>query len=213
MNDDEDATPHRNPHRVRKKGRGGDPQTANQNVARRKPKRAKEATAPAAIRTAIRTAPPDNRLPLIHREPTSVGGLDRVEVTPEGIALAGKLAAESYPMRSIAAALGLGLGTLQRAMERQPELQDAVSFGRAQEEHALVSNLRALADAGNVIANLFLLKARHGYREGVEVEVCPNITIVLPDAATPDAYLKALTSGAPMLPASTPVNDEGEDGQ
>ncbi len=68
------------------------------------------------------------------------------------------------------------------------------------------ANLRKAARKGNVVASIFLLKARHGYREGDAPDARTLVQINLPDAASPSAYLSAIgvTTVDPSDPEPTP---------
>jgi hypothetical protein len=76
---------------------------------------------------------------------------------------------------------------------RQPEVEEAYQRGLGTEHDALVSNLRLAANAGNVVANIFLLKARHAYREGEPLEVNVSVNaggvLVVPADMTVEEYL------------------------
>jgi hypothetical protein len=95
-------------------------------------------------------------------------------------------------------------------MDRQDELRLALEAGRAEEERTLVENLRVMATKGNVVAAIFLLKARHGYREGDVLDQRPNVIINLPDAVTADTYLRHLHTAqqTPALPPPPSDRDE-----
>ena len=63
-------------------------------------------------------------------------------------------------------ALRMSVDAFKACRARQPRWRRRISGAWAPEHDALVSNLRAAADTGNVVANIFLLKARHAYRGG-----------------------------------------------
>ena len=73
-------------------------------------------------------------------------------------------------------------------------MEEAYQRGLGTEHDALVSNLRAAADTGNVVANIFLLKARHAYREGEPLEVNVSVNaggvLVVPADMTVEEYLR-----------------------
>ncbi len=186
------------PQKTCRVGKKGDPKTLGKRGRPRKapkPEAPKELTVVVPVDDAGKTVP---RTALVRRDPLD-GGYDKVFVLPAGVALVRKLAAESYPLRSIARVLGIGLGTFQRLMDRQEEVRAALEEGRAEEERALVADLRTASTKGNIVAAIFLLKARHGYREGDALDQRPNVIINLPDAATPEAYLR-MVEGGPALP-------------
>lgn len=102
---------------------------------------------------------------LVNPDPGS-GGRSHWEVTPLGLQMVEELAARGCHVATIARALGMHVATFRQVRKRDAEVDEAYQRGLAREHDVLVGNLRTLADQGNVIANLFLLKARHGYREG-----------------------------------------------
>lgn len=109
----------------------------------------------------------DDNLParLVPPEP-GTGGRSHWRVTPLGLALVEELAGRGVHVATIARALGMSKDAFRSCRDRQPEVDDAYHAGLAREHDALVSNLREAADGGNIVANIFLLKARHQYREG-----------------------------------------------
>ncbi len=75
-----------------------------------------------------------------------------------------------------------------------PELFEAFAAGRAREHDTLVGDLHRASKAGNVVAALFLLKCRHGYREGEHADGRAGnvqISINMPGASKPDHYVTA----------------------
>ena len=102
-----------------------------------------------------------------------------------------------------------------RAMDRvpalQPEVDEAWESGIAGLADELTHILLQHARKGNVVAAIFLAKARLGWREGDAPEARANIVINLPDAATPEAYMRMVGAG-PALPADTPALPRPSDG-
>ena len=125
---------------------------------------------------------------LVTRERLGTEGHETVTVTERGCAVVRKMAAAGHNLAVIAHSLGVGTGTLSRAMERQPDVRTAYDLGRASEEHFLVGKLRSAANKGNIVAAIFLLKARHGYIEGAPPPTQVGVQIVLPDALTTEQY-------------------------
>ena len=140
-------------------------------------------------------------LPLIGRVGDRRTGT--VSVSPTGIALIERLGREGQDQRSIAKALGISTKTLLEVRKRQPEVEEALDRGHAGLSDELVHLLLNLARKGNVIAAIFLAKARCGWREGDAPEARANIVIQLPDANSPEQYLKIIGAGAaqPALPS------------
>lgn len=93
------------------------------------------------------------------------------------------LAASGHAIIGIAKHFSVSAPTLKRWMEEDDELQEAFDMGRETERQALHASIYQSAMAGkpaNVNA-FFLLKARHGYREGdpQNVQVAVALTHVL----------------------------------
>lgn len=89
----------------------------------------------------------------------------------------------------IAVACGVDRNTMRRWLLDYPELKEAIDRGRERERTVLHNKLYRLATEGSgkeaMVAAMFLLKARHGYREGEPVEQAGsrvNITFNLPAA-------------------------------
>lgn len=88
------------------------------------------------------------------------------------------LAADGFSVRGVAARLGTSQDTLRLWFERHPELQEAFEQGRESERYALHNRLyRAAMEDGNITAGIFLLKARHGYREGDQGDTANRVSI------------------------------------
>lgn len=101
------------------------------------------------------------------------------------------LAADGFSMRGVAAGLGTSADTLRRWFDEQPELQEAFERGRERERHTLHNALyRAATELGNMTAAMFLLKSRHGYREGDQADAANRVSInfTLPAAMPLDAF-------------------------
>ena len=120
-------------------------------------------------------------------------GRSHWRISPLGIQMVSELAARGCHVATIARALGMSIDAFRAARQRQPDAEEAYQTGLAREHDVLVSNLRRLADADNVVANLFLLKARHGYREGSGPEVNVNISnagvLVVPQKQSMEQFL------------------------
>lgn len=120
-------------------------------------------------------------------------GRSHYVVGARGIKIVEELSARGCHLTTIARALRMSKDALQACRARQPEVEEAYQRGLASEHDALVSNLRTAANEGNVVANLFLLKARHGYREGVPLEINTTVNmggvLVVPADMTVEEYL------------------------
>lgn len=154
-----------------------------------------KARAPVASPT---TAPP---APLITRADTSGGP---VTITPAGLAVVARMAAQGHELASIAKRLGIGHAAFRECRRRQESVQEAIETGHAalSDELAHILLTQARGDGKmSVVAAIYLSKARCGWRENDAPEQRANITIVLPGAQTEEAYMRTLNAEA--LPAPT----------
>lgn len=121
------------------------------------------------------------------------GGVGRAHwgVTPTGIAIIKKMAANGCKLETIAGALGCSHDALESCRRRQPEVQDALDAGRAVMHDELVDILMQQARAGAFVPAIFLLKSRFGYREGAQLEVNVDLggVLVVPAEMTVEQYL------------------------
>jgi hypothetical protein len=118
----------------------------------------------------------------------------KVTITPEGLKVLTEMVAAGNDQRTIAKKLGLGSHrTLQCIAERDAEVEEALDIGKALLADELTHLLLANARKGNVIAQIYLTKARLGWREGDKPDERPNIVINLPDSQTPEAYLRLVS--------------------
>lgn len=122
------------------------------------------------------------------------------------------LAADGWSIVGIAWKLGATKKVFYRWMEENESLSEAFQAGRERERHTLHNRLYRAAmeeeGKGSVIAAMFLLKARHGYREGDQGEQANRIsvTINMPGALSRDDYLKTVTNDDTELHAlSAPI--------
>ena len=138
---------------------------------------------------------PTDDLPVRLTGPGKGGqGRSSFKVGAKGLKIIEDLTGRGCSLTTIAKVLRMSRDTLREVRMRQPEVEEAYQRGLATEHDALTSNLRRLADDGNVVANLFLLKARHGYREGepLEVNVAVNTggVLVVPADMSVEEYLR-----------------------
>ncbi|SEN21357.1 hypothetical protein SAMN04488003_11152 [Loktanella fryxellensis] len=133
------------------------------------------------------------------------GGVGRssYKVGAKGLKIVEELSARGCSLTTIAKALRMNIDTLRLVRQRQPEVDEAYQRGLAVEHDALTRNLRILADDGNVVANLFLLKTRHGYREGEPLEVKVSVNtggvLVVPADMTVEQYLAQKAAEGNMI--------------
>lgn len=115
-----------------------------------------------------------------------------VTITPAGLAVIEDLAAQGQDQRTISKRLGIDRKTLDVIRKARPEVDEAFDRGLAALGDELTHHLLTAARGGNIVAMIYLTKARLGWREGDTPEARPNITINLPDSQTPEAYLRAI---------------------
>lgn len=106
------------------------------------------------------------------------------------------LAADGWSVRGIAAHLGTCQDTMRdRWFVEFPELREAFELGREDERQALHNRLYRMATEGTgkeaAIAAMFLLKARHGYREGDQQDQANRVAITfnIPAAMPLDQFM------------------------
>lgn len=90
-----------------------------------------------------------------------------------------------------------GKDAFRAAKRRDPAVQEAIDRGRAVEHDKLVGVLHDLPMEGQYVPAMFLLKARHGYREGEQFEANVNLRIdtggvlVVPNKMSMEEFLEA----------------------
>ena len=133
-------------------------------------------------------------------------GRPRKEVPVDAAKRIAKAATEGASMVGIAAYLGVSIKTLNRWLEEEPELKAALDLGREVEHNVLHSGLVQAAHKGNIVAAIFLLKARHGYREGDQGDTANRVSITfsLPGALKPEQFTVENDTSPPAqrLPAA-----------
>lgn len=97
------------------------------------------------------------------------------------------LASDGFSVIGVAHGMGVGKDAFARWLNENPALQEAFDEGREMERRALHNQLYRMAmEDKHASAAMFLLKARHGYREGDQGDQGNrvNINIALPGAMT-----------------------------
>lgn len=125
--------------------------------------------------------------------------MPKATLTDEGYKAMAAMAAEGQDQHSMAAALGMNRSTLQALIKRDQRAEDAMNVGKALLADELTHHLLNAARKGNIVAMIYLTKARLGWREGDTSEARPNIIINLPDAQTPEAYMRMVSQQPPLL--------------
>jgi hypothetical protein len=137
-------------------------------------------------------------------------GMQRVKPPTGAAEIIQDLASKGYGYRGIAATFKISAPTLSRWFDDYPTIKQAYDIGKEEERQALHGALyRQATGAGNVVAAIFLLKARHGYRENEVVSEGNkvNITFNLPGAMKPDEY-KTLEAVAIKRPAKLEASND-----
>jgi hypothetical protein len=107
------------------------------------------------------------------------------------------LAADGFSVIGIAKRFGTSPDVFRRWLDENLELKEAMESGREAERYALHNMLyRQAMEKGNATAAMFLLKARHGYREGDQAETANRVSInfQLPAAMTMETF-KVIENG------------------
>ena len=116
-------------------------------------------------------------------------------IPPGGYKLIRELTANGAREVDIARALRMNLRTWMRLKEEDEKALAAWEAGRAVEHEALRGALFEKATKGNIPAAIFLLKARHGYRERDELGAGGERVTVefkLPAPLNPEQYVTML---------------------
>ncbi|MBD3615843.1 MAG: hypothetical protein HUJ22_04655 [Gracilimonas sp.] len=94
----------------------------------------------------------------------------------------------------IAKALGMSYDTWLRIKRENPEAKQAIQEARAVEEGKLVGVLYEKAMKGDATCAMFLLKTRHGYLEGKDVNSgnAVQVNITIPGSMDPEDYKKQI---------------------
>ncbi|MCT8988863.1 hypothetical protein NYR54_00940 [Chelativorans sp. SCAU2101] len=114
-----------------------------------------------------------------------------VSITPAGLALVEELAGEGQDFRSIAKRLGINHQTFNVLRKKDEALAEAVERGQAVLADEVTHLLLKAARKGNVVAAIFLAKARLGWTDTPQPkrpEVAVQIN--LPGAMDEAAYVR-----------------------
>ena len=143
--------------------------------------------------------------PAVRKVYPGKGGVGRAHlaVTPTGLKVIKKMAANGNHLETIAAALGMSHDTLEQCRRRQPEVAAALERGRAEQHDELVEILMQQARAGAFVPAIFLLKSRFGYREGFVVDANVHVdlggVLLLPAEVTVEQYLEMKRAEGNMI--------------
>lgn len=122
-------------------------------------------------------------------------GQPRKKPPANALAIIKHAAATGASRRGVAIALGVHVDTMIRWLDESPELKEAFEQGRETERQTLHSVLYDCAVGGqgkdSLVASMFLLKARHGYREGEQASEANRVSInfTIPGAMPMDKFV------------------------
>jgi lambda repressor-like predicted transcriptional regulator len=119
----------------------------------------------------------------------------RKPVSPKSaVARIAALAATNHSLVGIARELGVSINTLKRMLDESEELSDALAQGKEAERRTLHNGLLRQAKRGNVVAAIFILKTKHGYRENDQADSANKVSITfqLPAAMNPEDFAKVI---------------------
>lgn len=118
-------------------------------------------------------------------------GRPRIQLPANAAAIIEEAAAQGASIIGIASKLRMSRETLNKRMDEDEGLREALARGREKERYCLHNALYKAAMKGNVVASIFLLKARHGYREGDQEQANRvSITFALPGAMSMEDFRK-----------------------
>lgn len=118
------------------------------------------------------------------------------ELTRAGYELIEQLASRGVSVTTIARALGVSTEVFRRIRAFDDRAREALEVGTAIEHDQLVGKLHEAAMRGEIVAIIFALKSRHGYRDSTpiirESESRVKVEIQLPAALTPEQYARVI---------------------
>jgi hypothetical protein len=112
----------------------------------------------------------------------------------DGLEIIRKLGARGVRESDIWKALGLSYKSWSRIKRENDEARLALEEARMMEHDDLYGVLYDKAVKGDSTAAMFLLKTRHGYKEGAEQVTANqvNVKITLPSSMRPEQYAKSM---------------------
>ena len=132
----------------------------------------------------------------------AVTGRPRKMAPPDAKQIIQAAAADGFTQVGIAMLMGCNVECLKRWMDDDPALKEAFAFGRETERRTLHNVLYRSATEGTgkdaLISAMFLLKSRHGYKEGEPTDSQNSrvqIEIKLPGALSGEQYEKVIEHG------------------
>lgn len=131
-----------------------------------------------------------------------------MSLTDAGLARAETLASEGNDQRTIAKELGLAWSTFRDLRDRDEAVQEALARGQGTLADELTHHLLKAARSGNVVAAIYLTKARLGWVEGQVPDGAPRtavqVNIQIPRAMS-DAEFRRMVGPARREGTSGPL--------
>lgn len=138
-------------------------------------------------------------------------GARGVRITELGCKVIEFYAAHGLTQTVIARRLGMTIRSFGACLSRQEEVREAMTAGSSEMEDELSECLMGMARRGNVIAAIYLTKARLGWRDNdVPVEQKSNLQIVINAPLSVDDFKKMREAGVSPLMLPTPNPDLNE---
>ncbi len=142
------------------------------------------------------------------RSPTA-----RSTVTPAGLAAIEAMSAEGQDQRTIAKRLGIDHKTLRDIRDRDPAVALAWERGHGDLASELTHILLTHAREGNIIAAIYLTKARLGWREGTPAEGAGapsvQVNIQIPPPMSPAEFAAIIEGTAEPVPPDAQTDAPG----
>lgn len=138
-------------------------------------------------------------------------GRPKKRIPKGGYELITKLVSEGWPEYAIGWQLGMCKDTWIRLKDEDSRVIEALDKGRAREQVWLVKALKKAAQEGNPASAIFLLKARHGFKEADHNPISDRVNIIFNvPAALGQGQYSAAIEGRPVVPQIA-RNDDGSD--
>ncbi len=124
-------------------------------------------------------------------------GRTKIQLAEKDYSTIRSLAERGVKETDMVKALGISYPTWQRLKEEDERALEVFEEAKKIEEDALVGMLYEKAMQGDTTSAMFLLKTRHGYKEGAEQVNANqvNVKITLPGSMEPKDYLKEVEHG------------------
>jgi predicted DNA-binding protein (UPF0251 family) len=133
-----------------------------------------------------------------------------VLITPRGLEIIRFYADGGLGLMTIAERIGMTREQFTKAMRRQPEVAEILAQGKANEEFELKECLMNMARRGNVVAAIFMLKARHGWndREQQGEQVNQKLQVIINAPLSTEDYKRLQEHNISPLHLPPPKTDD-----